>query len=41
MLARFHQTRPEVKIVLHNLTKDRQLQALGIDGYLNQGKGER
>jgi len=28
MLARFHQARPEVKIVLHNLTKDRQLQAL-------------
>jgi DNA-binding transcriptional LysR family regulator len=28
MLARFHQARPEVKIVLHNLTKDAQLQAL-------------
>ncbi len=28
ILARFHQTRPEVKIVLHNLTKDAQLQAL-------------
>jgi DNA-binding transcriptional LysR family regulator len=28
MLARFHQARPEVKIVLHNLTKDVQLQAL-------------
>lgn len=28
ILARFHQARPEVKIVLHNLTKDAQLQAL-------------
>ncbi len=28
MLARFHEARPEVKIVLHNLTKDAQLQAL-------------
>ncbi len=28
ILARFHQERPEVKIVLHNLTKDAQLQAL-------------
>jgi DNA-binding transcriptional LysR family regulator len=28
MLACFHQARPEVKIVLHNLTKDAQLQAL-------------
>ncbi len=28
ILARFHQVRPEVKIVLHNLTKDAQIQAL-------------
>ena len=28
ILSRFHQARPEVKIVLHNLTKDAQLQAL-------------
>ncbi|MBS0468548.1 MAG: LysR family transcriptional regulator [Proteobacteria bacterium] len=28
ILARFHQARPEVKIVLHNLTKTEQLQAL-------------
>jgi DNA-binding transcriptional LysR family regulator len=28
ILARFHQARPQVKIVLHNLTKDAQLQAL-------------
>ncbi|WP_373368363.1 LysR substrate-binding domain-containing protein [Ottowia beijingensis] len=28
ILARFHEERPEVKIVLHNLTKDAQLQAL-------------
>ncbi|MDR2992066.1 MAG: LysR family transcriptional regulator [Burkholderiaceae bacterium] len=28
VLARFHQARPEVKIVLHNLTKGAQLQAL-------------
>lgn len=28
ILARFHQLRPEVRIVLHNLTKDAQLQAL-------------
>lgn len=28
MLARFHETRPKVKIVLHNLTKDAQLKAL-------------
>lgn len=28
ILARFHRARPEVKIVLHNLTKDAQLQAL-------------
>lgn len=28
ILARFHEARPEVKIVLHNLTKDAQLQAL-------------
>ena len=28
ILARFHQARPDVKIVLHNLTKDAQLQAL-------------
>lgn len=28
MLARFHEARPEVKIVLHNLTKDQQLDAL-------------
>lgn len=28
MLAQFHQRRPEVKIVLHNLTKAEQLQAL-------------
>ncbi|MDR2853236.1 MAG: LysR family transcriptional regulator [Burkholderiaceae bacterium] len=28
ILARFHQARPEIKIVLHNLTKDAQLQAL-------------
>lgn len=28
MLARFHEARPEVKIVLHNLTKDAQLDAL-------------
>jgi DNA-binding transcriptional LysR family regulator len=28
ILARFHQARPEVKIVLHNLTKGAQLQAL-------------
>lgn len=28
MLARFHQARPNVKIVLHNLTKDAQIQAL-------------
>lgn len=28
VLARFHQQRPEVRIVLHNLTKSEQLQAL-------------
>lgn len=28
ILAQFHQARPDVKIVLHNLTKDAQLQAL-------------
>lgn len=28
ILARFHQARPDVQIVLHNLTKDAQLQAL-------------
>ena len=28
ILARFHQAHPEVKVVLHNLTKDAQLQAL-------------
>lgn len=28
MLAQFHKGRPEVKIVLHNMTKDMQLQAL-------------
>lgn len=28
ILARFHEARPEVQIVLHNLTKDAQLQAL-------------
>jgi LysR family transcriptional regulator, benzoate and cis,cis-muconate-responsive activator of ben and cat genes len=28
VLARFHQERPEVRIVLHNLTKSEQLQAL-------------
>ena len=28
ILSRFHQARPEVKIVLHNLTKEAQLQAL-------------
>lgn len=28
LLARFHQERPEVRIVLHNLTKSEQLQAL-------------
>lgn len=28
MLARFHEVRPDVKIVLHNMTKNTQLQAL-------------